>query len=78
MAYHHRDLSLHGHHRLPHRPYNRGGSRGGSDRGARVEANGSDWVHFRGLGLAQGLMPPFPSTVWLYLTAHADALSVAP
>jgi integrase len=51
--------------------------------GARAEATRrayrSDWTHFEGWCLAQGLMPlpAIPTTVGLYLAAHADALSVA-
>ena len=51
--------------------------------GARAEATRrayrSDWQHFEGWCLAQGLLPlpAVPNTVGLYLAAHADALSVA-
>jgi site-specific recombinase XerD len=51
--------------------------------GARAEATRkayrSDWQHFEGWCLAQGLLPlpAVPGTVGLYLAAHADALSVA-
>jgi integrase len=51
--------------------------------GARAEATRkayrTDWAHFEGWCLAQGLMPlpAVSGTVGLYLAAHADALSVA-
>jgi integrase len=39
----------------------------------------SDWAHFEGWCLAQGLLPlpAIPNTVGLYLAAHADQLAVA-
>jgi hypothetical protein len=55
----------------------------GLSEGARAmntrRAYQSDWVHFEGWCLAQGLtpLPAVPATVGLYLAAHADALSVA-
>ncbi len=51
--------------------------------GARAEATRrayrSDWQHFEGWCLAHGFLalPAAPTTVGLYLAAHADALSVA-